>query len=176
MAKIWSNRLIDTETGEKLYQYEKRGVDRINDKGYLFKSNSNKATLYECIDFPEELSDSDIGKIFRLKSHIERYSNMLRVRRSAGYFPMDKSDFSKVWNISERRARSLLNKLKDLGIIAEATIETAKKTTTQFYMNPLYLHNGKRINLTLYRIFDKQLKPFLPEWVIIEFEKGLDSK
>ena len=173
MGKVWSNNLIDTETGELVYNYQKRGVERINDKGYLFKSNSNKATSYECLELPEELSDSDIGKIFRLKSHIERYSNMLRIRKSKGYFPMEKEDFAKVWNVSERRSRALLTKLKDLGIIAEATIETAKEVSTQFYMNPLYLHNGNRINFTLYRIFDKQLKPYLPEWVIIEFEKGI---
>jgi hypothetical protein len=175
MGKIWSNNLIDTKTGEKLYTYEKRGVERLNEKGYLFKSNANKATTYECIDLPEELEDSDIGKIFRLRKHIERYSNMLRIRKSKGYFPMEKKDFANVWDISERQTRTLLNKFKDLGIIAEATIETAKEISTQFYMNPLYLHNGNRINFTLYRIFEKQLKPYLPPWVIIEFEKGLEE-
>jgi len=175
LAKVWSNNLVDSKTGELLYKYEKRGVERINEYGYLFKSNANKATTYSFISLPEELSDSDLGKVYRLKNSIEKNSNMLRIRKSKGYYPMQRDDFEKIWGLKKRRTNGLLNKLINLGVIAKITIEVEFDVRVQFYMNPLYFHNGSRINPTLYNIFSEQLRPYFPQWVVDEFERELES-
>jgi hypothetical protein len=175
LGKVWSNNLVDTETGEKLYTYQKRGVERINEKGYLFKSNANKATTYEFATLPEELSDDAIGKVYRLKGYIGKNTNMLRIRKSKGYYPMERKDFEKVWGLKKRQTNGLLNKLINLGVIAQNTIEVEYTIRVQYYMNPMYFHNGSRISPILYDMFKEQLRPHFPQWVVDEFERELNK-
>lgn len=176
MGKVWQNNLVDTRTGELLYKYHQKGIDRFNEKGYLFKSNANKAVTYNGINLPEELSDSELGKVYRLKNHLEKNTNMLRIRSSRGYFPMVTDDFERVWNVSHRRSLELIKKLKELGVISEGKFESAKTKTTQYFMNPLYFHNGKRITTDLYSLFEEELKQHLNDWVIKEFEEGFKNE
>ena len=175
LGKVWQNNLIDTDTGELVYKYHNKGIERLNDKGYLFRSNSNKFTAYSGISLPEELSDNDIGKVYRLKEHLEKNTNMLRIRNHRGYFPMVTDDFAKVWNVSHRRSLELIKKLKELGVLSEGKFESAKTKTTQYFMNPIYFHNGRRITPDLYSLFEEEMKDYLPDWVIREFEEGFKN-
>lgn len=171
-APILSIQKINPETGELIYKKDTRGIEYFNDDGYLFLINKNGARVFQYIDLPDDFSDSEIGKIFRLKNHIQYKTNMLYKRTNDGHRPMDREDIVKALGYESRRGITFFNRLMDREIIAQVTIKCGlEPDRVQYYMNPIYFHSGKRINVNLYTLFKDQLDPYLKDWVKEKFSK-----
>lgn len=169
-APILQIQKIDPETGELIYRRDATGIDYFNDEGYLFMINKNGARVFQYIDLPEDFSDTEIGKIFKLKNHIQHKTNMLYKRTRDGYIPMCREDIIKSLGYSSRRGITFFNRLIDKEVLAQVTIKCGEaEDMIQFYMNPLYFHSGKRINVNLYTLFKRQLDPYLKDWVRRKF-------
>jgi len=169
-APILSVQKINPETGELIYSRDSRGVDYFNDDGYLFMINKNGARIFQYIDLPEGFSDSEVGKVFKLKNYIQQKTNMLYKRSSSGYTPMDREDIVKALGYESRRGITFFNRLIEKEILAQVTIKCGEDPDrVQYYINPLYFHGGKRINVNLYMLFKTQLDPYLKDWVRKKF-------
>lgn len=175
MCQVWQNTKLDTKTGEVLYTKSNPATNRFNDKGYLFLINHNYSRVFANIDIPNVFTYSEIGKIYKLKNYIQKDSNLLQVRTNSSYRAMSRKDVAKIFDLKERQAKSFVAKLIKYGVIAEVVILCENTKIKQLYMNPLYFHNGKRININLYNIFKKQLDPILNDWVKKEFKERLQG-
>ncbi|MHA1302980.1 MAG: hypothetical protein ACTSPI_04685 [Candidatus Heimdallarchaeaceae archaeon] len=173
MAQTWLNNKVDNNTGEIVFISTKPAISRFNDKGYLFLINHNYSRVFANIDIPSMFSDSQIGKIYKLKNYIQKDSNLLQIRTSKGYRSMLRIDIGKIFKLQDRQTKTFTSKLIKHGIIAEVTILCENRKVKQLYMNPLYFCNAKRINATLYNIFKLQLDPYLNKWVKEEFAERL---
>lgn len=176
LAEIWHNQKINTTTGEVLTSYTKTAFSRFNEQGYLFFANKNYSRVFADIDIPDCFTDLEVGRIYRLKRYIQKNSNMLRIRTNSGYRPMNRNDIYKLCNLKERQGKAFISKMIRHGILADVTILCEGIKTKQLYINPLYFHNGKRINATLYNIFKLQLDKYLDKWVKEEFKQLLEKE
>lgn len=163
---------IDRDTGEIVQSREAEGINYFNDDGYLFMIRRGCTRVFQHIDLPATFSDAEVGKLFRIKNYIQYDSNMLVKRTRDGNRPMTKEEIIFVLNYQSRRGINFFNKLMREGVLAEVSIKCGRsKKRIQYYMNPLYFHNGKRLNVTLYNLFKTQLDPYLNQWVIEKFGK-----
>jgi succinate dehydrogenase flavin-adding protein (antitoxin of CptAB toxin-antitoxin module) len=168
---------IDRDTGEIVQSREAEGINYFNEDGYLFMVRKGSARVFQYIDFPGTFSDAEVGKLFRLKNHIQYNSNMLCKRSRDGQKAMTKADIINALNYQSRRGINFFNKLVKEGIIAEVTIRCGRgKRQIQYYINPLYFHSGKRVNVTLYNLFKAQLDPHLNQWVKDKFKTQQDTE
>jgi hypothetical protein len=170
MALFWENRLIDNDTGEIAYKKVNPSFQKVNQDGYLFKANSRKIVTYQNIDLPSTLQDHEIAKFYKLKNNIEKGSNFIRIKTYNGYRNATVDDLAEIWNVSARQAQRTLKNLCNNDVIA---VMSVKMSTTEkaLVVNPLYFNASSRINLTLYRAFEKQLKGYIPEYIVKEMMK-----
>jgi hypothetical protein len=47
LGKVWQNNLIDTDTGELVYKYHNKGIERLNDKVYLEATLTSSQLIVE---------------------------------------------------------------------------------------------------------------------------------
>lgn len=157
-------------TGEILNQ-KKEGVNYFNEDGYLLFYRKNYSRIFSDIRIPEAFNDSELGKIYRMQSNIQINTNLLIKRTKGRYRAMTYHEIVTLTGLRERAGRELIKKLLEYGIIAKVTIESEQTTSIQFYFNPLYFHNSKRLSLSLYNIFKEQIDPHLDKWVKNAFEE-----
>lgn len=62
-----------------------------------------------------------------------------------------------------------MDKMTDLGLVANVKVKVGGVVETQWYINPIYFFSANRLPLNLYVIFRKQMNAVLPQWVIDRF-------
>jgi DNA-binding Lrp family transcriptional regulator len=72
---------------------------------------------------------------------------------------------AKILELSERKTKELIKKLKANGIIKEISVDGIK----YFAFNPVYGLKNKRINLHVFIFFQNELKEVLPKWAYYKF-------
>lgn len=152
------------QTGESL---EKKSLidTQFNDNGYLFRSNSQSIKSFFDIPLPAELSWSEKGRLMELRHYILR-DNQLLVYRSHGMIkPLDIQEISRILQTSERQSKSLLERAAQYGVIREIQFNGLR----YFMYNPIYAFKGKRLSITVYIVFQDELKTLLPPWVVSKF-------
>ena len=168
---IKRTQFIDEHTGE-IYSDKNKFVNSTFDeeKGYLFWNRKNFAKTYRDIDFPEEMTDAEIGKMTRLSKKIWSNTNMLGYRGNGGIKPYDIEKIGEVIGLKYRQTLRFVNKMMRLGVMAKVKVDVGGKKETHYYINPIYFFSSNRIPLNLYLIFKNELDPFLPQWVIDRFK------
>jgi len=163
-------RIIDPATGEVKHS-KVRAINAAFDeeKGYLFWARKNFAKSFSDVPYPNEMTDTEIGRMARLAKKIWSNTNMLGYRGNGGVRPYGVPEVAKELGISERQARTFLNKMVRLGLMARVEVEVGEATETHLYINPIYFFSSNRVPLNLYLIFREQFDAVLPEWVKREY-------
>lgn len=169
--------VIITEKQEKVTQYinhktgeffEKRSYVDImfdDDMGYVAWAKKKSVKSYMDIVLPKEFNWAEIGRIEVLKRYILKDNQFLVYRSHNTIKPMGIAQFSKVFEMSERCTKLLIKKMKKHGIIKEVSFNNQ----VYYSFNPIYGLKDKRITLTLFMIFQEELKNELPKWVVNKF-------
>jgi hypothetical protein len=159
-------RYVDTKTGE-IYGEKVRHIAVAFDeeKGYLFWARKSFAKSFLDVDFPEEMTMVDRGRMATLAKKIWSNTNMLGYRGNGGVRPYDVKKIGEVIGLRPYQAGQFVRKMIRLGIMARVNVEVGGKKETHFYINPIYFFSSNRIPLNLYLIFRRQLDEVLPDWV-----------
>lgn len=154
---------IDQNTGE--YNARTRYVDNLFSKrGYVLKYNNDYIKLFLDKGLPDECSLTDCGRFYRLTRYIVG-ENQLLGYRSDKLKPLTIEKMAEMFDCSERQIRRFIKQMKEYGVIKEVTINEVK----WYAVNPLYALKSKYLSLTTFIIFQKELIPILPNWVINKF-------
>jgi hypothetical protein len=172
--KIKHSQLIDTSTGE-IHSDKTQIVNYFNEEGYLLFVKRNYSRVFSDIRIPDEFTDSELGKIYRLQAYIQQGTNMIIKRMKRGYKPMDANDMYQSMNLSDRQGKEFIKKLMDNKIIAKVTVEYGGKGDVSYYFNPLYFHNSKRLSVGLYNLFTTDIDPYINDWVKKAFAENKET-
>ena len=140
--------------GEVLNEQNLQFTDSMNGKGYRIPSHKKGARCFTDIQFPKDMTDSDIGKMVRLSKYLVKDN---AIGDKNGLYKIDK--IGKIISSSGRRLKYFLDKMITLKVISHADA---------YYINPMYfMANGYRITLKTFNLFE--LKDLLPAWAVNDF-------
>lgn len=160
---IEKRTIINPDTGE--FTEKKRYIDSLYSKrGYVLKYNNDYIKLFLDKGLPDECSLVDCGKFYKLIRYIVG-ENQLLGYRSGNINPLTINKMSELFSCSERQTRRFLKQMKDYKVIKEVCINDVK----WYAVNPLYALKSKYLSLTTFIIFQEELIPILPNWVIQNF-------
>jgi len=128
------------------------------------KYNSEYIKLFFDKGLPDECTLVDCGKFYKIIKYIVG-ENQLLGYRSDRLRPLTVEKMSEMFDCTDRQTRKFLKKMKDSRIIKEVLINDTK----WYAVNPLYALKSKYVSLTTFIIFQEELLPVLPQWVINNF-------
>lgn len=128
------------------------------------KYNSDYIKLFFDKGLPDECTLVDCGKFYKIIKYIVG-ENQLLGYRSDRLRPLTVEKMSEMFDCTDRQTRKFLKKMKDSRIIKEVLINDTK----WYAVNPLYALKSKYVSLTTFIIFQEELLPVLPQWVINNF-------
>ena len=173
MSRTYFHNTIITEDGEVVGERTAKFYSPFQDgKGYNFKYKSTNTRSYLEIPLPEDFTDTEIGKIYRLSRCIYSDSNLIAKRSNNEIKAFSKKDIQAVVGLHRTKFNPFWNKVIDHGIISEAILGGVK----YFCFNPLYFNSTTYIPLYLYITFREELNAHLPEWVIEKYLEMEDEK
>lgn len=169
---VMQQNLINVVTGEVVSQKEVYLQNRFDiEKGYYFASPKNRICIFPG-NIHEELTDADVGKLFKLSKQLQANTNLLVYRSGNNIKPMQEKHVAKLLGISERSCVRFINKMIKLRIMAK-TIEKNTKISfmccKKYFMCPTVFFCGCWLNYNLYIMFQRDLDRILPNWVISKF-------
>jgi hypothetical protein len=141
-------------------------------KGYLLDFHQGGVRMFYDVNYPDEMTFAERGRLATLAKKIWSNTNMLAYRGNGGVKPMTVEQIGEVIQLKPYQTRAFLRKMVRLGVMAKATIEVSGQKETQWYISPLYFFSSKYLPLNLYLLFRKQLDGVLPEWVKQKFSEA----
>jgi len=162
--------------GELLSEKRKYIEDTLTDEGYKVPSHKLGAKIFADVQFPDEMTDSEIGKMARLAKLMVATSNMLGYRSRIGIKPYTGTQLIEIIGLSSKRGKEFIEKMIQLGIMQSQIRKYGDIESEEFYINPAYFFAGKRISLNLYLLFREHLDQILPEWVRSEFWNAANNE
>lgn len=165
-------RQIDADTGEILFSSQ--SISRFKyfdeEKGYLFWPNKQAVKMHKGFSLPDDLSDSDVARTYRLSLATHTNSNLICYRSDKSIKPMQLKVMSRYLGTSLRQTVAFVNRMIARHIIGKVKVTVGNGSEIQYYLNPIYFFNGKWLNCNLYLLFKTDLDAFLPEWVKAAFD------
>jgi len=154
------------KTGEVINIKREAFTDSMNEDGYRIPSHKLGARIFAEVQFPEAMTDSDIGKMTRLAKMMIAKNNMLGYRGKGKIIPYTAEEIGDLVGLKKRRSQGFVSKMIGLGIMCRED----SKDETRYFINPAYfMANGQRLSIDMFIRFQKELLPILPKWVINEF-------
>lgn len=133
-----------------------------NKEGYAFWSGKNFVKCFSDVEYPKELTDSEIGKLARLSKKIYSNTNMLGYRgNGSNPKPYTDKNISEILGLQLRQGRKFLNKMIKLGIMTKFI----SKESIEYYFSPVYFFSANRINIDMYSKCQEPLDKVLNDWV-----------
>lgn len=155
--------IINPNTGE--YKENRSFVDRLySKKGYIYQYNSDYIKLFFNRPLPKEFTLLDKGKFYELTFYLVRENQLLGYRTNK-IRPLTIEKMSQIFESSDRQTRRFIKKMKEYKIMKEVVINDTK----WYAINPMYALKSKYLSLTTFIIFQDELIPNLPPWVVKEF-------
>jgi hypothetical protein len=144
-----------------------------NQKGYMFRGKNLYVKQYQDIKLSDVVSNlDDYCKIHLLAENIYKDTNCIAVRVSQRKVRMaDIEDISKIVNLSIRRTKDFLTRVKKLHIIAERTDSIGNIVSAKYVFNPLFFNTSKYLSAELYFLFQESIDCYLPTWVTKRFHE-----
>lgn len=169
--KIIINTQVDADTGEVLSKNEQVQNYKYFDpeKGYLFHPNKDSVKSFPGCGLPEDLTDSETARLYRLSLAMHKDSNLLCYKSRNAIKPMNTAKIAAYLRLSVRRTLLFLQRMIQRRIIGRVRVKIGNSQETQYYLNPIYFFCGKWLNVNLYFLFRRDLDKMLPKWVIQEF-------
>ena len=126
-----------------------------------------KARLFAEIEFPNGVSDSDIGKMTRLSKYMIGETNALGFRSGKKIYPYPEYRIFEIVGIkSVKRGREFLQRMLQHRIMKKKEIDGSN----YYVINPAYfMVSGKRLTLSLFLEFQQEIAPLLPGHVLAWF-------
>jgi hypothetical protein len=164
---------IDTDTGQVLKHNVSKFKVFDEDKGYLFFAKSYARRMFNSITLSDHVKDRyDFMRCHLLAEHIYKDTNMIAYRISARKIrPADVEDIAKIINLSDKKTKEYLSRMRKLHVIAERTDKVGDLISVKYYFNPLFICSKKYLSAELYFLFQESLDCYLPEWVKIKFQE-----
>jgi len=171
--KILINTQVDADSGEVIWQHEQVQTYRYFDeeKGYLFKLNQESIKTFPGCGLPEDLTESETARLYRLSLTMHKGSNLLCYRSGNVTKAMNTAKIAGYLRLSIRRTLLFLQHMIQRRIIGRVKVKIGNSQETQYYLNPLYFFCGKWLNVNLYFLFRRDLDRVLPKWVIQKFSE-----
>lgn len=164
-------RKINTATGEVFSEKKEYYKDTLNDEGYKVPYHKAGAKMFDDVEYPKAMNDSEIGKMSRLAKYMIPLSNMLGYRARGSIQPYTEDHIINLVNLSPRRGKQFIKKMVSLGMMQMNIRKYGEVDCVEYYINPAHYFAGKRININLYLLFREYLDPIIPKWVKNEFLK-----
>lgn len=171
MAVVKETKTYDLDTGEVLGDKKTTYTFWDDDKGYRFRLTCNQSRVFTDVDYPRELSVSDLGRIMFLQKYIQKDTNILVKRTASGYKALATREVIMIAGLKERQGKSFVKKLVDCGVLGRVDVNMENKKDYHYLFNPIYFHNSKYLNKYLYQAFKKWLDPYLSKWVKEKFNE-----
>ncbi|MBR1494269.1 MAG: hypothetical protein IJ601_04390 [Acidaminococcaceae bacterium] len=178
MARTISiNTKVDGNTGEVISQHEQVQEYKYFDieKGYLFRLNKESIKTFPGCGLPEDLTEEETARLYRLSLTMHKGSNLLCYRSRNVTKAMSTAKIAAYLRLSVRRTLLFLQHMIQRGIIGRVKVKIGNTQETQYYLNPIYFFCGKWLNVNLYFLFRRDLDKVLPKWVIEKFS-SYDTK
>lgn len=171
--KIIINAKVDADSGEVLSKSEQVQNYKYFDpeKGYLFKLNQESIKTFPGYGLPEDLTESETARLYRLSLTMHKGSNLLCYRSGNVNKAMNTAKIAAYLRLSPRRTYLFLQNMIHRRIIGRVKVKIGNSQETQYYLNPIYFFCGKWLNVNLYFLFRRDLDKMLPQWVIKEFSE-----
>lgn len=134
-----------------------------DDRGYKLFHNRSEISAVQKLQFHDDLTDQEVGRMCRLSRYLTPEANVLAYRGNKNEFkPMTPETMAKALRTNVRSVYRLLDKARNYGVIRKVTAEGE----TLYYMNPLYFSASRYIPLNLYILFRDEIDKYLPGWAI----------
>ena len=131
-------------------------------KGYNFKYKSINIKSYLDIPLPNNFSDTEVGRIYRLSRKIYSDSNLLARRSNNEIKPLTKQDIQYLIGIHRNNFNPFWKK-----VLKHKIIKLIPFGDRSFYcFNPIYFNSTTYLPVYLYIAFQQELGAYLPEWVV----------
>jgi len=170
VGKLLRITSVDEETGELgATRYQKYTERWDESKGYKIPYNKLGCKIFNCLDYPKGLTDTDIGKFHRLQKFCMKDSHLLGYRSGGLIRAMTPAEMYEKIGMSERRGREWLANMIKYGMIAENTVKWKKTERKEYYTNPAYGFNGMWLSANLFIMFQESLKQVLAPWEVNKF-------
>jgi hypothetical protein len=127
------------------------------DKGYRLRRTLMGSCQYNCIDFPSEISFSDIGKVTVLARKYLMVGNALGYKKNNRiYLFKSVEEIGKAVGISSKtQCYGFMKRMFDFAII--------RKVDNGFYVNPVFfIKNGEWLTFDLFAIFYMEVRVLIP--------------
>lgn len=164
-------RIVDEDTGEvlstKVIDLFNRWDDR---RGWKYYQGRASIMGVRGKQFPEGVSDAEIGRLARISQYLIGDSGILGYRGSGNTIkPVTLETMSHILGISQRSAYRLLSTAREKGLIAEMILDGQ----TWFCMNPLYFTASDWIPLSLFLCFREHIEKDMPRAAIEHYEAAM---
>lgn len=163
----------DTNTGEIYKTNKERFSDVINAEGYRFPAHKSGARMFNDVQFPSMITDSEIGKMARLSKLMIPQNNLLGYKKNGVIYPYTEPEICELVNLSYKRGKEFIGRMSYNRLIRKSENELGMF----YYINPAYfMANGQRLSMDLFILFQAELIPLLPRWVVDQFLKQIREK
>lgn len=123
---------------------------------------------------PRDFSLVDCGRFYKLTQYLVKENQLLGYKTDK-IKPLTVEKMSELFGQSEKQTRLAIKRFKNERIIKEVVINDVK----WYAINPMYALKSKYLSTTTFLIFQEELIPNLPAWVVRKFMsdvKELDDK
>ena len=163
---------IDTDTGQ-VYKDKTIKFSNFNaDKGYLFKAKNQGVKTFADVKLSEQVkNDFDFLRCHKLAEHIYKDTNMISIRHKTDIRAADVEDISNIINLSVKKTREFLSRMRKAHIIAEREDKVGDMISVKYYFNPLFFCSSKYLSPDLYFLFQESLDVYIPGWAKAKFHE-----
>lgn len=163
---------IDTDTGQVYKDKTIRFTNFSSDRGYLFRSKNQGIKTFADLKLSDQVKDrQDFTRCHLLAEYIYKDTNMIAVRYKKDIRAADVEDISCIINLSVKKAKEFLSRMRKVHIIAEREDKVGDMISIKYYFNPLFFCSSKYLSPDLYFLFQESLDCYIPGWAKQKFHE-----
>jgi hypothetical protein len=158
---------VNRETGEILDEVQKQLPDYFNpDNGYRMLARTKSLRTFPAVEFPKELTRTDMGHLFFLTRAVWANTGALGLIKNRKFKPFnDEELIIHIGLDPKRRGKEWLRKMVKLSMVRSIDVNLPDGTQErQWYINPVYFC-PMFISRQSYLIWRDQIDKFIPAYV-----------
>jgi len=138
------------------------------EKGYSYFLGASSVRYFPGgWELPADVSPADCGHMYRIGALLQPGTNMI-VKHHKNYDrPATLATLAEQLGVSIDHCKKFISRMLARRII--------KKQDGHYYVNPIYFIRGRYLTWGLYHLFQEDLDPFLPDWVIDRFNGDINA-
>ena len=118
-------------------------------------------------ELPKDITPADCGHMYRVAALLQPGTNMIIKHHKNYDRPITVLQLADELGISADHCKKFLLRMMHRRII--------KKQDGHYYVNPIFFIRGRYLTWGLYHLFQEDLDPFLPDWVIDRFNGDINA-